>query len=110
MSSEHSHDDHHHDHSLKPHIIVLLCLMGLTVLTYLTATYIHLPGFGNDALAMAIAFTKVGLVLFIFMHAREGSPLIKVCAVGGFFWVLLFFCYLIADVLTRPGVTWFEGW
>ena len=99
-----------HDHSLKPHFFVLIALFILTGLTYLTATYIHLPGVGNDLLAMAIAFTKVSLVLFIFMHAREGSALIKVCAVGGFFWVLLFFAYLIADVMTRPGVTWFPGW
>lgn len=101
-------DDHHHEHSLVPHVINLFVLFGLTALTYFTA--IMKLGHLADVVALAIALTKVTLVMLIFMHVREGSKLIKLTAFAGFFWVFLFFAYLVVDVKSRPGETWFEGW
>jgi cytochrome c oxidase subunit IV len=106
----HGHDhEHHHEHSLKPHVIVLITLITLTLVTYFTAL-IHFGSPWNDVIAFGIAMTKASLVLMIFMHAREGSKLIKLCAFGGFFWIFLFFAYLVGDVYTRDGQTMTEGW
>ncbi|MEM9555623.1 MAG: cytochrome C oxidase subunit IV family protein [Acidobacteriota bacterium] len=94
---------------IKPHFFTLLALFVLTIVTYLAS----LPHLGEplaDLVALAIAVAKVALVVGIFMHVKGSSPLILVTAVSGFFWVLLFFAYLVADVKTRDMVTVFPGW
>ena len=101
-------DNHEHNHSLLPHVWNLLALFALTLLTYGVAL-VHLGPLA-DLVALAIAFVKVSLVILVFMHVKEASRLVKVCAFGGFFWVFLFFAYLIGDVLTRDNVTVYEGW
>ena len=103
-----NHDDHHHEHSIKPHIINLFALFGLTILTYLTARM--QLGHLADVVALAIAMTKASLVILIFMHVKEASRLIKVTAFAGFFWIFLFFAYLVIDVESRPGKTVVDGW
>ncbi len=108
----HGHDpnehDHGHDHRLMPQFFVLLALFGLTVLTYLVSL-IHLGDLA-DLVALVIAVAKASLVVLFFMHVKESTKLVKVIAISGFFWVLLFFAYLVADVWTRPGATTFPGW
>lgn len=109
MSDHHdSHDHGHHDHRLMPQFFVLLALFGLTVLTYVVSLF-HLGEFA-DLVALAIAVSKASLVVLFFMHVKESTSLIKLCAVSGFFWTLLFFVYLIGDIKTRDGQTWFAGW
>lgn len=102
------HGDHAHEHRLLPQFFVLLALFGLTVLTY-GVSLIHLGALA-DLVALAIAVTKAALVVLFFMHVKESTKLVKVVAISGFFWVLLFFAYLVADVWTRPGTTNFPGW
>jgi len=111
MSNNH-HDDHdeHHDHSLKPHFFNLLALFALTTLTWFSAAYLKFGEPWDNLIALGIALTKASLVIMIFMHVREGSKLIKVCAFGGFFWIFLFFAYLVGDVTTREGDTIVRGW
>lgn len=104
----HDHRHDHHDHRLMPQFYVLLALFGLTVLTYLVSLF-HLGEFA-DLVALIIAVAKASLVVLFFMHVKESTSLIKLCAVSGFFWTLLFFVYLIGDVRTRDGQTFFEGW
>ncbi len=109
--SDHSHDEHHeHDHSLKPHVFNLLALFGLTTLTWFSAAYLKFGEPWDNLIALAIAFTKTTLVIMIFMHVKEATRLVKVCAFGGFFWIFLFFAYLVGDIVTRPGHTVYEGW
>ena len=103
------HHDEHHDHSLKPHFINLLLLFGLTTLTWFSAAYLKFGEPWDNLIALGIALTKATLVIMIFMHVREASRLIKVCAFGGFFWIFLFFAYLVADIHTRD-TTVVDGW
>lgn len=104
----HAQHDHAHDHRLMPQFYVLLALFGLTVLTYVASLF-HLGPFA-DLVALIIAVAKASLVVLFFMHVKESTSLIKLCAVSGFFWTLLFFVYLLGDVHTRDGQTLFEGW
>ncbi|MEM6795606.1 MAG: cytochrome C oxidase subunit IV family protein [Acidobacteriota bacterium] len=101
-------EDHEHDHPLKPHVINLFALFGLTGITY-GVSLIHLGPLA-DIVAFAIAFSKATLVILVFMHVNEGTRLIKVTAFGGFFWIFLFFAYIVGDLVTRQNDTWFEGW
>lgn len=39
-----------------------------------------------------------------FMHVKGSTSMIKICAAGGFFWLLIFGAFVLADVLTRPGI------
>ena len=95
--------DHAENHSLKPYVLVLASLLALTWLTYGAA----LVDFGHpwsDVVALAIAVTKATLVVTFFMHVKGSTSMIKMSAVGGFFWLLIFFAFVLADVLTRPGM------
>lgn len=89
-----------HGHSLRPYVLVLLALLTLTALTVLAAT-IHLHEPWSDVVALAIAIAKASLVVVFFMHLKGSTSLVKIAAVGGFFWLLLFFAFVLSDVLTR---------
>ncbi|MEM8994431.1 MAG: cytochrome C oxidase subunit IV family protein [Acidobacteriota bacterium] len=107
-NADHGHGDHEHDHPLGPHIMNLVALFVLTGVTY-GVSLIHL-GHLADIVAFAIAALKATLVIMIFMHVKGSSRLIKLAAFSGFFWIFLLFAYLAGDVMTRDGVTVFEGW
>ncbi len=101
----HSSEAHHssEDHSLKPYVLVLGALLILTWVTYFAALY----DFGHpwsDVVALAIAVTKATLVVAFFMHVKGSTSMIKMSAIGGFFWLVIFFAFVLADVLTRPGI------
>lgn len=100
------HEDHEHEHRLLPHFFNLLALFALTLLTY-GVSLVHLGEPWADIVALSIAMVKAALVIFIFMHVKEGTGLVKVAAFSGFFWIILFFFYLWADVTTRFGWTTF---
>ena len=74
----------------------LMVLTGLTV----GAAYLDAGGF-NDLIAMAIAFTKATLVVWIFMGMRHASPLSKLAAAGGLLWLVILFGLTLADYWTR---------
>lgn len=96
-----------HDHSIKPYVLVLVALLVLTVVTYGAA----LIDFGHpwsDAVALVIALAKASLVVMFFMHVKGSTPLIKMAAAGGFFWLLVFFAFMLADYLERSTLV--EGW
>ena len=92
-----------HDHSLKPYVFVLVGLLILTWVTY-GAALVDMGHPWSDIVAFAIAVTKASLVVLFFMHVKGSTSLIKMCAVGGFFWLLIFGAFVLADVLTRPGM------
>lgn len=89
-----------HNHSFTPYIIILVALLGLTGLTVGVA-FIDFGKPWSDIVALAIAVTKATLVVSFFMHVKGSSPVIKISAIGGFFWLLIFFAIILTDVLTR---------
>jgi caa(3)-type oxidase subunit IV len=70
-------------------------LLTLTALMLLTifASYWNLPGgvLSNNLLALAIAFTKSFLVIWVFMGIRWSAPLPRLWAVAGFIVLPLMF-------------------
>lgn len=96
-----------HGALLKPYGFVLLALFGLTAVTVLAA-YVDFGHPWSDLVALAIALVKATLVVSFFMHVKGSSPLIKLSAVGGFFWVLIFFVIILTDYLERSTLG--PGW
>ncbi len=74
----------------------LMVLTGVTV----GVAFVDL-GMFNDLLAMAIAFLKASLVVWIFMNMRHGSPLSRLAAVGGLLWLAILFGLTLADYWSR---------
>lgn len=76
-NASHEHDSSHHREPVPappPHVLplslywgVFIALIGLTVLTYLTAVYVDIGPF-NLPLAILIASIKAALVGAVFMH------------------------------------------
>ena len=94
------HHDDHHDHSVGPYVMILVALLVLTGVTVGVA-FIDFGHPWSDIVAMVIAVTKATLVVTFFMHVKGSSPLIKMAAVGGFFWLIIFFAIILTDFLTR---------
>ena len=90
---------------LRTYMAVFGALMGLTALTTAVA-FVDL-GALNDTVAMAIATTKVVLVVLWFMHVKASGKLIWLFAGAGFFWLLILFGLTLADYGTRVNV---PGW
>jgi cytochrome c oxidase subunit 4 len=97
---------HENDHSLKPYVFVLVALLALTALTVFVATIDF--GAANDMVALGIALVKASLVVMFFMHVRGATPVIKLAAVGGFFWLAIFFAIILSDFGFRLvlGTAW----
>ena len=93
-------------HSLKPYVLILLTLWVLTVTTW-GAAKLDFPDPFDDIVAFLIAMTKATLVVLFFMHVKEASPLVKLAAAGGFFWLLIFVAIILSDYLARHPIT---GW
>ena len=85
----------HDDHSLKPYVFVLVALLVLTAVTVGVATIDF--GAANDVVALGIALLKASLVVAFFMHVKGATSVIKMAAVGGFFWLLIFFAIIMTD-------------
>ena len=96
-----------HNHSLKPYVLVLVALLILTWVTY-GAALVDMGHPWSDVVAFAIAATKASLVVLFFMHVKGSTSMIKMSAIGGFFWLVIFAAFVLADVLTRPGMLEFH--
>lgn len=84
---------------VKNYIAVFLGLLGLTALTTGVA-YIDL-GAWNTVVALAIAVTKMLLVVLFFMHAKYATGLTRVVIIAGFFWLGIMIALSLSDELTR---------
>ena len=78
---------------------VYASLLGLTALTVLAA-FQDLGGFNLPA-ALGVAALKAALVVLYFMHLRGESPVARVWAAAGLFWLLILLVFAMADVATR---------
>src|SRR5258705_10442769 len=73
--------------------LIFLGLIGLTALTTGVA-FIDLGRF-NTVAALAIAFSKMLLVMIFFMHLRHSPGLMRVVVLAGFFWLALLMTLMI---------------
>jgi cytochrome c oxidase subunit IV len=92
----------------KTYILIFLSLIGLTALTTAVA-YIDLGSF-NTPLALAIAFTKMMLVILFFMNVRNSSGLIRIIIVAAFFWFALLIAFTMTDYHTRSWTPAPDSW
>jgi cytochrome c oxidase subunit IV len=88
-----------HVASVKSYVaifVALLCLTGLTV----GVAYVDL-GAMNTVIALAIAASKMLLVMLFFMHLKYSSRLTKLAVLAAFFWLGLLLTFTLSDVFTR---------
>ena len=85
--------------SVRTYVIIWATLTIMTFVTYLVAQ-IDL-GAWNAVVALFIAFFKMMLVILFFMNLKAESPLTKLFAAGGFFWMALLLGQFLVDYATR---------
>jgi cytochrome c oxidase subunit 4 len=82
----------------RVYYVVFAALLVLLVLTVIAPRITHTAGF---AIALAIATSKAALIMLFFMHVRYSSPLIRLVAVAGLFWLGIMLGLTISDYATR---------
>ena len=92
----------------KTYLLIFLALLGLTGLTTGVA-FIDLGPF-NTVVALAIAFTKMLLVILFFMGLKYASGLMRVVVVAGFFWLALLIGLTLTDYHSRTWTPAPESW
>jgi cytochrome c oxidase subunit IV len=108
------HESHHHIVSPRVYFTIVLTLLVFTGLT-VWASYIDLgewhiaPGltlFWNPVVALAIAATKMILVVLFFMHVKYSSKLTKLTVGAGVFTFLVLIGMTLSDYMTRAWGRW----
>ena len=85
--------------SVRTYVLVWAILTTMTFVTYYVAQ-IEL-GAWNIVVALLIAFFKMMLVILFFMNVKAESPLTKLFAGAGFFWMILLLGQFFIDYLSR---------
>jgi cytochrome c oxidase subunit IV len=109
------HTDHEH-HVVPPttYLTILGCLLVFTALT-VWASFIDLGDtpvpFGlvihwNPVVAIAIACTKMVLVVLFFMHVKYSTKLTKLVVASGIFVFLVLIGMTLSDYMTRAWGRW----
>jgi cytochrome c oxidase subunit IV len=93
---------------VKIYLLIFIGLLGLTALTTGVA-FIDL-GRLNTVAALAIAVTKMLLVILFFMHVRYSPRLTKIVVIAGFFWLVLLIGLTLSDTITRHWTQSPSGW
>ena len=83
------------------YVLIWAALLALLLLTFVLAETDL--GYFNNVLAIAIALTKMMLVVLFFMHVKYEKPLTWVFDCAGVIWLLIMFDLTLADYMTRPG-------
>jgi cytochrome c oxidase subunit 4 len=115
MSEQHEQEQHEH-HIVSPvtYMIIFGALLVGTALTVL-ASYFDLgewhiaPGltlFWNPVVALAIATTKMMLVVLFFMHVKYSPKLTKLTVASGLFMFLVLVGMTLSDYFTRAWGRW----
>jgi cytochrome c oxidase subunit 4 len=116
MSEQHTDHEEHEHHVVSP-FIYLAILLALLVGTGATvwASFIDLgewriaPGltlFWNPVVALAIACTKMTLVVLFFMHVKYTTKLTKLTVSAGFFMFIVLVGMTMTDYFTRAWGRW----
>lgn len=108
--SDHSERAGHAVHivPVRTYLLVFFALMAGTALTTGVA-YIDL-GRWNTVVALAIATTKMLLVVLFFMHVKYASGLTRIAILAGFFWLAIMIALSCSDELTRVWEINPTGW
>ena len=83
----------------KTYVMVFLGLIALTALTTGVA-FVDLGPF-NTVAALAIAFSKMLLVILFFMGLKYGTGLMRIVVIAGFFWLALLIGLTLTDYHSR---------
>jgi cytochrome c oxidase subunit 4 len=109
-----AHESHHHIVSPVVYLTIVLALLVATGLT-VWASYIDLGEwhitqgltlFWNPVIALAIAATKMILVVLFFMHVKYSSKLTKLTVVAGLFTFIILVGMTMSDYFTRAWGRW----
>jgi cytochrome c oxidase subunit 4 len=92
----------------KTYVLVFVALIGLTMLTT-AAAFVDLGPF-NTVAALAIAFSKMLLVILFFMGVRHSSGLVRIIILAGFFWLALLIAFTMSDYRTRVWTPAPDSW
>jgi cytochrome c oxidase subunit IV len=85
--------------SVRTYVTIWVILTVMTFVTYYVAQ-VEL-GAWNIVVALLIAFFKMMLVILFFMNVKADSPLTKLFAGAGFFWLILLLGQFFVDYQTR---------
>jgi cytochrome c oxidase subunit 4 len=112
MSEQHDHE--HHIVSPRIYLTILLVLFVCTGLT-VWASYIDLGEthitqgltiFWNPVVALAIACTKMVLVVLFFMHVKYSTKLTKLTVLAGLFTFIALIGMTMTDYMSRAWGRW----
>ena len=112
---DHEHDNEHHIVSPIIYLVILLSLLfftGLTVaVSYKDMGQMRLFDTGftlywNPVVALAIACTKMTLVVLFFMHVKYSTKLTKLTVLSGFFIFLALIGMTLSDYVSRAWGRW----
>lgn len=115
MSEQHGQTDHeHHIVSPKVYLTIVLALLvatGLTVwASYIDLGEMHITKgvtiFWNPVVALAIACTKMILVVLFFMHVKYSTKLTKLTVISGVFIFLGLISMTLTDYMSRAWGRW----
>lgn len=81
------------------YFMVTLMLMALLVIT-VAVSFVDLGPF-NTVFAMLVSAAKAVLILVFFMHLGKATPLTRLFAGVGFFWLGILITLAMSDYLTR---------
>lgn len=95
----HDQGEHKHGLSVTGYVIVFFVLIGLTLLTYVTAQ--QDLGSWNLPVALAIAATKSTIVALFFMHLWGDTRVNQFIMILSVLFVILMISMTVADINTR---------
>lgn len=98
-----SEEEFYHLTPFSVYLKVALALFALTILTVVTAKFMHL-GVLATPVAILIAITKAALVLLYFMHLKYDSAINRLVFATSFFFVFVLFLFSVIDIFTRLKV------
>jgi len=118
-NQEMTHDDHQHEgeHHIVSPVVYLTILGSLLVGTALTvwASFVDLGEwhiaqgitlYWNPVVALAIACTKMTLVVLFFMHVKYTTKLTQLTVASGLFMFLVLVGMTLSDYFTRAWGRW----
>jgi cytochrome c oxidase subunit 4 len=93
---------HHYISPVRAYLLTFTGLLGLMILTVVTA-YVHL-GTLSIPVMLIIAIGKASLILLFFMHLRYSTGLVWVFGTLGFFFVIILFLISMGDYIARQTI------
>jgi cytochrome c oxidase subunit IV len=98
-------------HPVTPVRTYVLIWITLTIMTFVTY-YVSKIDLGelNVVVALAIAFFKMMLVIWFFMHVRTDNPLTKLFVFAGFFWEGILLVMTLGDYFSRSWMPLGKFW